>query len=90
MRTSEEPRGIEIAKRFTSFFSSGQAKMWKSPGFEPSQCASMAAILIGWCLSVLSPCWSPMKSCSGASMAIMPIAMRTMVRPSASWRSATR
>ena len=47
VRTSEEPRGIEIAKRLTSFFSSGQAKMWKSPGFEPSQCASMAAILIG-------------------------------------------
>ncbi len=47
VRISEAPRGIEIAKRFTSFFSSGHAKMWKSPGFDPSQCASMAAILIG-------------------------------------------
>ena len=39
------------------------------PACEPSQCASMAAILIGWCSSVLRPCWSPMKSCSGASTA---------------------
>ena len=82
VRMSEEPRGIEIAKRFVSAFSSGQAKMWKSPGFELSQCASMAAILIGWCLSVLSPCRSPMKSCSGASTASRPIAMRSMVRAS--------
>ena len=49
-----------------SAFSSGQAKMWKSTGLSLSQCASMAAILIGWCLSVLSPCWSPISSCSGA------------------------
>ena len=47
VRISEAPRGIEIAKRFVSFFSSGQAKRTRSPGFEPSQCASMAAILIG-------------------------------------------
>jgi hypothetical protein len=47
VRTSEEPRGIEIAKRFVSVFSSGQAKIWKSPGLEPSQCASIAAILVG-------------------------------------------
>ena len=46
--------------------------MWKSPGLEPSQCASMAAILIGWCLSVFSPCWSPISSCSGARMASKP------------------
>ena len=32
VRMSEAPRGIEISKRFVSVFSSGQAKMWKSPG----------------------------------------------------------
>ncbi len=47
VRISEEPRGIEMAKRFVSAFSSGQAKIWKSPGLLPSQCPSMAAILIG-------------------------------------------
>ena len=38
---------IEIEKRLVSFFSSGQAKSSRSPGFAPSQCASIAAILIG-------------------------------------------
>src|SRR5450631_1684089 len=38
VRTSEAPPGIEISKRLTPAFSSGQAKMWKPSGFEPSQC----------------------------------------------------
>ena len=47
VRMSDEPCGIEISKRFFSAFSSGQAKMWKSAGLEPSQWPSIAATLIG-------------------------------------------
>ena len=47
VRISDAPCGIEISKRLTPAFSSGQAKMWKSPGLQPSQCASIAATLIG-------------------------------------------
>ena len=47
VRISDEPCGIEISKWFFSALASGQAKMWKSPGFEPSQCASIAAIFVG-------------------------------------------
>ena len=90
VRISEPAFGIEISKRFISAFSSGQANSTSAPGLLPSQCASIAAILIGWCSSVLSPCWSPMKSCSGPSTASMPIAMRIMVRPSSPWRPARR
>ena len=62
LRMSEAPCGIEISKRFSSAFSSGQANSTSAPGLLPSQCASIAAILIGWCSSVLSPCWSPISS----------------------------
>ena len=47
VRISEAPFGIEISNRLMPAFSSGQAKIWKSPGLLPSQWASMAAILIG-------------------------------------------
>src|SRR4029079_10644053 len=47
VRTSDPAFGIDNSKRFTPATSSGQAKIWKSPGLLPSQCASMAAILIG-------------------------------------------
>ena len=50
-----------------------------SPGLF-SQFPSIAAILAGWCLRVLSPCKSPMKSCSGAVQTIIHIAIENMVR----------
>ena len=90
VRISDAPFGIEISKWLRSAFSSGHANSTRSPGLLPSQCASIAAILIGWCLSVLRPCWSPMKSWSGARMAIMPTAMRIMVFASSRCLPASR
>ena len=47
VRSSEAPWGIVSAKRFVSALSSGHANSTSSPGVLPSQCASIAAILVG-------------------------------------------
>ena len=44
---SDEPCGMDISKWFFSALASGQAKIWKSPGLELSQCASIAATFVG-------------------------------------------
>jgi hypothetical protein len=49
LRMSDPAFGIAISKRFISAFSSGQANSTSAPGLLPSQCASIAATLIGWC-----------------------------------------
>ncbi len=47
----------------------------------------MAAILAGWCSSVLSPCRSPAKIWIGVTSAAIHIAIENMIR---AWRSPSR
>ena len=48
---------------------SGIAKSTSGAPFSVCQSASIAAIFAGWCLSVLRPCRSPTKACTGARIA---------------------
>ena len=50
---------------------------WPAP---VSQCPSMAAILAGWCSSVLRPCWSPATIWIGATSAAIHMAMENITR----------
>ena len=67
---------MEISQRFAAVSRSGQATMWKACSARVSQKASMAASLDGCSSSMTLPEMSPTTSCSEATRANMPIAMR--------------
>ena len=58
--------------------------MWKGCSVRVSQKASMAASLAGCSRSTLLPEMSPTSSCSGATMANMPMAIRRLILDSGS------
>ncbi len=76
--------GMATSKSLRSSFSFGSAKTTSgtpSPSLVSCQCASIAAIFIGWCLSVFRPCMSPTKICTGTVSAANPTAAISMRRP---------
>ncbi|MNV61183.1 hypothetical protein D3C71_1536810 [compost metagenome] len=61
-------------------FSLGRPNSVSGAPFSVCQMPSMAAILAGWCSSVLRPCRSPMKICSGITTATAVMAVRRALR----------
>ncbi len=72
--------GTSTAKRVLSSCMSGQPNRINGAPRCVSKWPSMAAILAGWCSSVLRPCWSPAKIWIGATMAAIHMAIENITR----------
>ena len=84
LRIRLAPFGISIAKSLRCFSAFGIANSTSGTPFSVFQIASIAAIFAGWCSSVLRPCRSPTKACTGASTAASTTPVRSVRSAAAS------
>ena len=89
VRMSDAALGMLSAKSLRRSASLMTAKSTSGAPRSVCHSASMAAILAGWCASVLSPCRSPTTICSGTSTAASFAPKRSVFSAAASARSSS-